>query len=113
MLEIDLIGDAGYAGGAAQRGPVDRKDHGGPRIGRRRARNVLHAGRFRHARTGVEIKASATVTAHDFAALHALQSQLGERFQPGIVLYLDEHVAPFGDKIWLAPLPTLWGHNLN
>lgn len=71
-------------------------------------RGMLHAGRFRHARTGVEIKASATVTAPDFAALQALRGQLGERFQAGIVLYLGEHVVAFGDKTWLAPLPTLW-----
>ena len=71
-------------------------------------RGILHAGRFRHAPTGVEIKAGATVTAPDFAALQALRGQLGERFQPGIVLYLGEHVVPFGDKIWLAQLPTLW-----
>ncbi len=56
----------------------------------------------------MEIIASATVTAPDFAALQALRGQLGERFQAGIVLYLGEHVVPFGDKIWLAPLLTLW-----
>ena len=71
-------------------------------------RGILHAGRFRHARTGVEIKARATVTAPDFAALQALRGQLGEWFQAGIVLYLGEHVVSFGDKTWLAPLPTLW-----
>jgi predicted AAA+ superfamily ATPase len=57
---------------------------------------------------GVEIKASATVTASDFAALQALRDQLGKRFRAGIVLYLGDQVVPFGDKLWLAPLPTLW-----
>ncbi len=57
---------------------------------------------------GVEIKAGATVTASDFAALQALRDQLGKWFKAGIMLYLGEHVVPFGDKIWLAPLPTLW-----
>ena len=57
---------------------------------------------------GVEIIARATVTAPDFAALQALRGQLGKRLQAGIVLYLGEHVVSFGDKIWLAPLLTLW-----
>jgi hypothetical protein len=57
---------------------------------------------------GVEIKASATVTASDFTALQALRDQLGKRFQAGIVLYLGDNVVPFGDKLWLVPLPALW-----
>lgn len=57
---------------------------------------------------GVEIKAGATVGASDFAALQALRDQLGKRFQSGIVLYLGEHVVPFGNKLWLVPLPALW-----
>lgn len=57
---------------------------------------------------GVEIKASATVGASDFAALQALRDQLRKRFQSGIVLYLGEHVVPFGHKLWLVPLAALW-----
>lgn len=57
---------------------------------------------------GVEIKASATVTASDFTALQALRDQLGKRFHAGIVLYLGDHIVPFGDKLWLVPLPALW-----
>ena len=57
---------------------------------------------------GVEIKAGDTVGASDFAALQALRDQLGKRFQSGIVLYLGEQVVPFGDKLWLVPLPALW-----
>jgi predicted AAA+ superfamily ATPase len=57
---------------------------------------------------GVEIKAGATVTASDFAALQALRDQLGKRFKAGIVLYLGDHVVPFGDKLWLAPVSALW-----
>lgn len=57
---------------------------------------------------GVEIKASATVAASDFAALQALRDRLGKRFHAGIVLYLGDHIVPFGDKLWLVPLPALW-----
>jgi len=56
----------------------------------------------------VEVKASATVGASDFAALQTLRDQLGKRFQSGIVFYLGNQVIPFGDKLWLVPLPTLW-----
>jgi len=57
---------------------------------------------------GIEVKASATVRTADFAALKALRDQLGQRFRVGIVLYLGDQVVPFGDKLWLAPVPTLW-----
>lgn len=56
----------------------------------------------------IEVKASATVAASDFAALKALRDQLGKRFRAGAVLYLGDQVLPFGDKLWLAPVPTLW-----
>jgi len=57
---------------------------------------------------GVEVKASATVAASDFTALQALRDQLGKPFKVGIVLYLGDQVIPFGDKLWLVPLPALW-----
>ena len=57
---------------------------------------------------GIEVKASATVGASDFAALKALRDQIGELFRAGVVLYLGEQVVPFGDKLWLVPLPALW-----
>jgi len=56
----------------------------------------------------VEIKASATVGASDFAALQALRNQLGKRFLCGVVLYTGNQVVPSGDKLWLVPLPALW-----
>ncbi len=57
---------------------------------------------------GVEIKGSATVTASDFASLQALRDQLGKQFRTGIVLYLGDRVIPFGEKLWLVPIPALW-----
>jgi uncharacterized protein len=56
----------------------------------------------------IEVKAGATVGAADFAALQALRDRLGARFRAGIVLYLGDQVLPFGDHLWLAPLPVLW-----
>ena len=57
---------------------------------------------------GVEVKGSATVTASDFVALQALHDQLGKQFRTGIVLYLGDRVIPFGEKLWLVPVPALW-----
>ena len=56
----------------------------------------------------IEIKASATVGSSDFAALKMLRDQLGKQFRAGVVLYLGEQVVPFGDKLWLVPVPALW-----
>lgn len=57
---------------------------------------------------GVEVKAGATVAASDFAALQELRDQLGRKFIAGIVLYTGDQLVPFGDKLWLVPLPALW-----
>jgi predicted AAA+ superfamily ATPase len=57
---------------------------------------------------GVEVKASATVGGSDFAALQELRDQLGKKFIAGIVLYSGDQMIPFGDKLWLVPLPLLW-----
>ncbi len=57
---------------------------------------------------GVEVKGSATVTASDFVALQALRDQMGKQFRAGLVLYLGDRVIPFGEKLWLVPVPALW-----
>jgi predicted AAA+ superfamily ATPase len=57
---------------------------------------------------GVEVKASATVGAADFVPLQELREQLGKRFRAGVVLYTGDQLVPFGDKLWLVPLPALW-----
>lgn len=56
----------------------------------------------------VEVKATATVTASDFTALQSLRDQLGPQFRAGVVLYLGERAVPFGDRLWLAPVSTVW-----
>jgi predicted AAA+ superfamily ATPase len=56
----------------------------------------------------IEVKASNTVTPADFAAMQALRDQLGQRFRAGVVLCLGDRIVPFGDRLWLVPLPALW-----
>lgn len=56
----------------------------------------------------VEVRAAATASAFDVAALKALRDGLGRSFSCGVVLYLGEHVVPFGDRLWLVPLQALW-----
>jgi hypothetical protein len=36
------------------------------------------------------------------------EPQLGKRFRAGVVLCLGDPLVPFGDKLWLVPLPALW-----
>lgn len=57
---------------------------------------------------GVEVKASATVTARDFSGLRRLASAAGESFALGLVLYDHETTVPFGEKMAAAPISTLW-----
>lgn len=56
----------------------------------------------------IEVKASATIAASDFAALEALQREVGEQFRAGVVLYLGEKIVPFGDRLRLVPVRVLW-----
>ena len=58
---------------------------------------------------GIEVKASATVKAGDFAGLRALAEACGDRFAFGAVLYDNTDVVPFGDRLAAAPLSGLWG----
>jgi len=58
---------------------------------------------------GVEVKASATVKESDLRGLRKLASLAGDQFKMGILLYDGDETLPLGDKIWAAPLATLWG----
>jgi len=58
--------------------------------------------------TGVEVKASGSVESKDFAALRALQHDLPERFQRGIVLYCGREVVPFAANLHAVPLSFWW-----
>lgn len=57
---------------------------------------------------GVEVKASATVSAEHFKGLRTLQQMVGTRLRAGIVLYWGEHLLPFGEGLWAQPISALW-----
>ncbi len=57
---------------------------------------------------GVEVKASATVTASDFSGLRRLRDVAGKRYVAGVVLYDGETCASFGDSLFAVPLRMLW-----
>ena len=64
----------------------------------------------RGARTwGVEVKASATVTARDGRSLLRLAERCGDDFQRGIVLYGGRDLLPLrGERILAVPISRLW-----
>ena len=57
---------------------------------------------------GIEVKASATVTARDFAGLRRLSGASGNRFVLGLVLHDHERIVPFGERLYAAPISALW-----
>lgn len=57
---------------------------------------------------GIEVKASATVTAADFRGLGKLRQAAGARFKGGVVLYDGEACVPFGDDLHAVPIRRLW-----
>jgi hypothetical protein len=58
---------------------------------------------------GIEVKASATVTARDFRGLEKLAQSCGKSFALGIVLYDHDQLLPFGERLFAAPVSALWG----
>ena len=58
---------------------------------------------------GVEVKASATVKATDLRGLKRLASLAGNQFTLGVILYDGAETMPLGDRLWAAPISTLWG----
>lgn len=58
---------------------------------------------------GIEVKASATVTGHDFRGLRALMETAGDRFRGGAVLYTGTSSVPFGPRLHAVPVASLWG----
>lgn len=57
---------------------------------------------------GVEVKASATVTASDFRGLRKLQHAAGKQFAAGVVLYDGEASVGFGKGLYAVPVRALW-----
>jgi hypothetical protein len=60
---------------------------------------------------GVEIKAAATVGTSDLRGLKRMASAAGDRFKLGVVLYDGTETLPLGDRLWAAPISTLWGRS--
>lgn len=58
---------------------------------------------------GIEVKAAATVVGADFNGLRKLANISGKRFKLGAVVYDGETLAPFGDRLFAAPISILWG----
>ena len=57
---------------------------------------------------GVEVKASATPAARDFAGLRYLRHKLGTRFKAGVVLHTGADTLPSGDRLAAVPISGLW-----
>ena len=57
---------------------------------------------------GLEVKASATVTAADFRGLRKLKDAAGKRFAAGVVLYDGETSVGFGGGLYAVPIRALW-----
>lgn len=57
---------------------------------------------------GIEVKASATVTARDARHLITLRDRLGARFVGGFVMHTGRAALPFSDRVSAVPIDTLW-----
>ena len=58
---------------------------------------------------GVEIKAAASVGTNDLRGLKRLASIAGDQFKLGVILYDGTETLPLGERLWAAPISTLWG----
>jgi len=58
---------------------------------------------------GVEIKAAASVKESDLRGLKRLASIAGDQFKLGVSLYDGSETLQLGDRLWAAPISTLWG----
>ena len=56
----------------------------------------------------LEIKAASSFSRSDFSSLKALRDIVGNRFYCGIVLYTGTEAQPFGDRLFAAPISTVW-----
>ena len=57
---------------------------------------------------GIEIKAAATLTGRDFAALKDFSESMGDAFYLGIILYTGSEPVSFGKNLHALPVSTLW-----
>jgi hypothetical protein len=59
----------------------------------------------------IEIKAASSFSRNDFAGMKVLRDMLGDRFQCGVLLYTGNEVQPFGDRLYCAPVSSIWQFN--
>jgi uncharacterized protein len=57
---------------------------------------------------GIEVKKSASPTAHDFKGLRFLAEQTGKKFIRGMVLYTGTESLAFGPNLHAVPISALW-----
>lgn len=57
----------------------------------------------------IEVKAAATVKEKDLRGLKKLAGIAGNKLKMGILFYDGSDVVPLGDRIWAAPVSSLWG----
>ena len=57
---------------------------------------------------GIEVKASSTVAARDFAGIEALRDETRAHFYRGVVLYTGAEPLPFGNRLFALPISALW-----
>ena len=57
---------------------------------------------------GIEIKSTAAPTHDDARHLAWLRNEEHDRFLAGIVLHTGPGILPLGDRLWAAPISTLW-----
>jgi predicted AAA+ superfamily ATPase len=57
---------------------------------------------------GIEVKASSTVRAEDFAGLRHLADRLGDDLVAGLVLYTGPDTLSFGPRLSAVPVSALW-----
>jgi len=56
----------------------------------------------------IEIKAASSVSNNDFSGLKTLRNLLDNRFHCGLLLYTGTEVQPFGDRLFVAPISSIW-----
>lgn len=57
---------------------------------------------------GIEVKARNSISIKDFQGMRVLEQEAGDKFLRGLILYLGEHVVPFGENLLAVPIQALW-----
>ena len=68
----------------------------------------LRGGRAAGKIIAIEIKAASSLSGKDFSGMKALREMFGTRFHCGVLLYTGTEIHPFGDRIYCAPISSIW-----